>query len=348
MNHPIARAAEPEFASTGFYTFHNDNDKDNTLFSGLFRDAGGNVSMAKAEVTSSSENWQLYYQQGRYFIRNYDYHGEYQLGLTAESLRIPRLYKRSGALGQQWSLNRKGDGKYTFTNGLLGNDSALALRKGSLIPTMQTSLSDASWDLVSNPNAGAPSQQDAAMMTDVEDFEIEEVPSSSTAVVSFPLPSRTPASTISGSLTSATTTTPTQTTNNTESSAPSLPSTSSSLVPGAIPGIVVGVVLLGALIGLLGYFLGGARRKPKAGADEKNPYTAETAAMQSSNGHTTYYTHYGQIQQQSQIGYRPLTNQAANPRNGQPQEDAPRYEAESIQVQQQHPEKHLPSYTTYK
>lgn len=120
----------------------------------------------------SSENWQLYYQQGRYFIRNYDYKADYQLGFDARSGSVPVMLRTSGDLGQQWTLTRVGDTTFTLTNGLFGNGTLLALVGGNTIPGMQPSSTGSQWDITINVSAGSPKDQDPDMMADVEDFEV--------------------------------------------------------------------------------------------------------------------------------------------------------------------------------
>lgn len=68
-------------------------------------DTSGFVEMSAAG-NFSSENWQFFYQSGHYFIRNYDYNASWQLGLTENIAQIPRLYPRSGGLGQQWTVTK--------------------------------------------------------------------------------------------------------------------------------------------------------------------------------------------------------------------------------------------------
>lgn len=125
--------------------------------------------MTEADSLSSS-NWQLYYQQGRYFIRNYDY-GEDQLGLTESERAVPSLMRRSGALGQQWLLTRsEEDGGWMISNGLLGNGSWLSLTGANTVPAMQASSAGAVWDIQINPSAGSPQGSD--LYIDVDDFEV--------------------------------------------------------------------------------------------------------------------------------------------------------------------------------
>lgn len=164
----IHRRAANDFAPSMYYTFHNAVDPNNTLSSGQNQNTKGGISMTNFG-DRSSENWQLYYQQGRYFIRNYDYLGSMQLGLDEGSL-VPKLMKRSGALAQQWTMTRQDDGTFRFTNGMLGNDSALALVKGNTMPAMQPSGQGTAWEILANPSALAP--KDPTMLVDVTGFEV--------------------------------------------------------------------------------------------------------------------------------------------------------------------------------
>lgn len=168
----MRREVVVDFDYKHYYRFFNPLQPNKTLSSGLFKDAAGALNMTTMETYSSSENWQLYYQGGRYFIRNYDYGGDWQLGLTTDMRSEPKLIKRSGALGQQWTLAKSSDGKgYVVTNGLLGNGSYLALSGTNLVPAMQPSTTGAVWDIQINPSAGSPASG-SNMLTDAENFEV--------------------------------------------------------------------------------------------------------------------------------------------------------------------------------
>ena len=82
------RAEESLFDPKNFYTFINPTIPDWTLSSGINQRMNGDINMTKCN-TYSSENWQLFYQSGRYFIRNYDYAASWQLGLTKDSKIVP-------------------------------------------------------------------------------------------------------------------------------------------------------------------------------------------------------------------------------------------------------------------
>lgn len=163
------RQTASDIDPNSFYTLRNELSPGNTLSSGSYRDANGTVNMTVAFAYSSSENWQFYYQKGRYFIRNYDYGSDWQLGLSEESRSVPTLMKRSGSLSQQWTLTRE-DGKTTLTNGLLGNGSWLALAEKNTVPGMQPSKTGAMWDIVLNYSAGKV--QDQGMLVEISDIEV--------------------------------------------------------------------------------------------------------------------------------------------------------------------------------
>lgn len=165
------RADTALFDNSNYFTFHNTLDDANTLSSGQLQNTKGNVSMTEFGKRSS-ENWQLYYQQGRYFIRNYDYLGTWQLGLTEDSKVVPKMLPRDGSLGQQWTLAKQDDGNFRFTNGLLGNDSALGLVTGNTVPAMQVAGTGTEWTVLPNLSAGETGAKDLTMMKDNPEFEV--------------------------------------------------------------------------------------------------------------------------------------------------------------------------------
>jgi hypothetical protein len=79
------------FSSTAFYRFFNDIYLNHTISTGLKYTANTQINMTVAETTTSSENWQLYYQSDVYFIRNYAAGAQLQLGLTQDANVIPQL-----------------------------------------------------------------------------------------------------------------------------------------------------------------------------------------------------------------------------------------------------------------
>lgn len=154
-----------------YYRFFNALSVGNTITTGINKDKDGILEMTVNETYSSSENWLLYQQSGRYFIRNYDYKEGDQLGVESTSRTDPRLLKRSGGLAQQWTLAKAEDGKgWRLTNGLLGNDTYLGLQGKKPIMTKDTK-SGTVWTIEMNESAGIPEATDPRVQN-VADFEV--------------------------------------------------------------------------------------------------------------------------------------------------------------------------------
>ncbi|KAF1354467.1 hypothetical protein EJ07DRAFT_182155 [Lizonia empirigonia] len=227
--------------------------------------------------TLSSENWQLFYQQGCYFIRNRDF-PSLQLGLTQDDRTIPLLRERSGSLGQQWSITRDGEG-WQLMNGLLGNSSFLALAAENEVPGMSTSEQGSIWDIASNPSAGNPLDLDKNGFGEVANFEVA---SSSAATTPTPLSISTPAPT---SVFSPVASSPIAGTDvHIEAK------TRSSLAAGAISGITIGsfVLILAAIV--LALLL--RRRRRKLG---DNPYAARAELPDAQVTQVVKYGYHGEL-----------------------------------------------------
>jgi hypothetical protein len=96
-----------------------------------------NPAISITEMGRSAENWQLFPQGGRYFIRNWEWGSNFQLGLTRDENRsVPAMFPRSGSVSQQWTV-RGVNGGYEFTNGLLGNGTKLTLEETEGQPVMR-------------------------------------------------------------------------------------------------------------------------------------------------------------------------------------------------------------------
>lgn len=131
-----------------FYTFNNTLLASYTLSTGSAKTYSIQMTSAGSQ---SSENWQIFPQGGRFFLRNYDYGSDYQLGLSQTDQSVPKLYPRSGSLAQQWSILAV-DGGYQLVNGLLGNGTWLELaQKNAVSPSMQTGDSGSTWTIMRNP-----------------------------------------------------------------------------------------------------------------------------------------------------------------------------------------------------
>ena len=106
-------------------------------------------------TSSTTENWQIFYQEPIYLIRNYNYGARYQLGITEESQVQPALLPTSGDLTQQWNITRWGDGgeTYRLTNMWLGSEQILSVVDGhddTPIPVMTTAQSGSHWTFAPN------------------------------------------------------------------------------------------------------------------------------------------------------------------------------------------------------
>lgn len=137
------------FSAFTWYNFNSTNLFNYTISAGLGKNSNGATNMTPMRTYSSSENWQLFPQKGVYFIRNWDYGSEFQLGLSFADQSAPKLYARSGALGQQWTLKQV-DGGWTLVNGLLGNGSSLVLDVGATAPVMKSGTAGV-WGIYRNP-----------------------------------------------------------------------------------------------------------------------------------------------------------------------------------------------------
>ena len=135
-----------EFNPKTFYLLNNTSLTNYSLSAGIFLDTNGAINMTTSGAYSS-ENWQIFPQGGRFFIRNYDYGPNFQLGLTTESRGIPMLYPRSGSVTQQWSIMTT-DGGWKLTNGLLGNGTALAITGDAI--SMRASNGGNVWEITQN------------------------------------------------------------------------------------------------------------------------------------------------------------------------------------------------------
>ncbi|KAJ5619689.1 hypothetical protein N7510_003673 [Penicillium lagena] len=115
--------------------------------------------------TFTSENWQIFFDQGVYFIRNWDYNATYQLGLTSERPVTPQLLATGPDFGMQWNLTM-GESGWIMRNMLLGPVDMLGVDMSALshtAPVMNTDLTGAEWSIDINTSAGRITDQ--AMLT---------------------------------------------------------------------------------------------------------------------------------------------------------------------------------------
>ncbi|KAF2795604.1 hypothetical protein K505DRAFT_323970 [Melanomma pulvis-pyrius CBS 109.77] len=188
------------FSPSSYYRFSNANFPNTGISTGYkYENTPPHVGLTHYG-SRSSENWQVYRQHtpsGRtiYFLRNYDYGAALQLGVTPEHRAVPQLLPRSGALGQQWSLELGADGKWVLTNELLGNASFLGVSGGGdsgrytrYVPSMNPSPDGTEhWTVLINVSAGEIKEREA--LCDVDGLESPS-PSQSTYPM-IPLPAST-------------------------------------------------------------------------------------------------------------------------------------------------------------
>ncbi|KAH7078831.1 hypothetical protein BKA63DRAFT_251943 [Paraphoma chrysanthemicola] len=252
------------FDPSTYYTIRNVADLNFGLSSGQNMGPQGLVDL-QAAGSLSSENWQILYQAGRYFIRNRDYGAGWQLGLTTGNISQPQLYPLStGGKNLQWTIT-KVDLGWQLENGLLGAGPVMVLNPTGALPLMQLGGTNGIWNITSNPSASKDKPLTGVWTSSVQSFETPTpTPSSS---LSLPISTQT---TISSAAT--TTVLPPSTTPNSNTNAitPSS-SSSSSLATGAIVGIVIGALalIIGAVLAV--YFLV-IKKKRKQRRQHGNPY----------------------------------------------------------------------------
>lgn len=113
----------PNFDAREFYRFSNDIVFNTTMSGG--NDIGKTRQMSMRRVAeTSSENWQLFEQGGRFFIRNFNTGPTLQLGIARQNQETPLMYEKSGSLTQQWVVTES-NGKFLLTNAYVGKDKFL-------------------------------------------------------------------------------------------------------------------------------------------------------------------------------------------------------------------------------
>lgn len=121
-------------------------------------------ALALSQTSLSSNNWEIFYQEPIYLIRNYDYGSRYQLGIEEESPTLPALLLASGDLTQQWNLTLWDDGTFKVANMWLGSTQIMGVGgKNVPIPVMTTAQNGSHWSFsidMSNTSNVAPAAPD--------------------------------------------------------------------------------------------------------------------------------------------------------------------------------------------
>ena len=151
------------FDNHSYYRFYHEKKPNRTL---AMSDNTEERRIDMLPSTTSSENWQLYYQQDRWFIRPYAISGgdkgqwvNYQLDLAEDSqgawTTVLAMRVRDGELRQQWMFTQvnDGDGGYGFKirNGVKGNSSWLSLTGTPPTLGMRSGDEGTLWRIEKNP-----------------------------------------------------------------------------------------------------------------------------------------------------------------------------------------------------
>lgn len=299
QNHNHRRDAAPLFDPRTFYTIRNPSlpFTQQSVAIGPRQNSPGPLTITPYN-TSSSENWQIFPQGGRYFIRNYDYGSGYQLGLTQDSRFVPRLYARTGNFSQQWSIMPV-EGGFRLMNGLWENGTYFGVT-GSGTLGMSRDEDGAVWNVTRNESADKTGPKDVDMFNDVAGFEVssplpcEIEDRQADYKQTTPSPTPTPSNSLSSTI--FPTSSPTSTTSllpNTSSLPPSS-KPSSALSPGGIAGIAIGALLLVGALSMLVWYLTYRRKRAT-----QNPYEVpyHAAALQSEK-----YAHRVELHAVPEIG----------------------------------------------
>ena len=145
----------PLFDSNGYYYLSSDRYGPSYLLGDGFKsNAPGMLSLSQTILSSS--NWQIFYQDPIYLIRNYDFGARYQLGIAEESPTLPALLLASGDLTQQWNLTLWDDGTFRLANLWLGSTQILGIgaNDDTPIPAMTAAQNGTHWSFTIDINNG--------------------------------------------------------------------------------------------------------------------------------------------------------------------------------------------------
>ena len=140
--------SSPLLDSNAYYCISSDRYGPSYLLGdGINPNAPGTLSLN--QTSFSSNNWQIFYQDPIYLIRNYDYGARYQLGIAEESPTLPALLLASEDLTQQWNLTLWDDGTFRLANMWLGSTQILGIggKDDTPIPVMTAAQNGTHWSL---------------------------------------------------------------------------------------------------------------------------------------------------------------------------------------------------------
>ncbi|KAI1614319.1 hypothetical protein EDD36DRAFT_464163 [Exophiala viscosa] len=184
-----------QFNSSAYYRLYTDEYGIGTrLNDGIGPDAPNALELG--EGSYSSENWQVFYQDEVYFIRNYDYGAEYQLALNSSDTTQPQLLPATGDLTQQWNITSWSDGTWKLVNIGVEQDQYLSVTNTTtdqIIPAMNTDDEGSRWTFQINHSAGNASAEMLEPLSSVA--TVQTATSSTTAASSTATKQATPSST---------------------------------------------------------------------------------------------------------------------------------------------------------
>ena len=120
----------------------------------LLSDGYSDSTLSLTNSSRASNNWQIFYQDPVYLIRNYQYGAKFQLGIAEDSPTLPALMIASGNLTQQWNMTLWEDGTYRLANMWLGSVQMLGVgvKDYVIIPTMTAAQNGSHWSFAINPS----------------------------------------------------------------------------------------------------------------------------------------------------------------------------------------------------
>ena len=109
-------------------------------------------TLSLTQTGHASNNWQIFYQDPIYLIRNFDYEAMYQLGIAEESPTLPALLLASGDLTQQWNITLWDDRTFRLENMWLGSAQILGVggKDDIPIPVMTAAQNGSHWSFSIN------------------------------------------------------------------------------------------------------------------------------------------------------------------------------------------------------
>ena len=261
------------------------------LGDGINPDTPGTLSLT--QTSFSSNNWQIFYQDPIYLIRNYDYGAKYQLGIAEDSPTLPALLLASGDLTQQWNMTLWDDATFRLANMWLGNEQVLGIggKDDTPIPVMTAAQNGSHWSFgidISNLTSNVADDMlqsvslqavrwdhDSVCLLLVDANSFSQAPSSTSTSTPLSTLASTTIFSTPAEIAVATTTITAGSVSSSSNSASSQSTTSRSISGGAIAGIIVAIVALALVVFGLLFFVWRRRRQQRHGLPADQPALAQ-------------------------------------------------------------------------